>query len=533
MNDNVVNELGLPHWIVRKRWVLFGLVGLMCLLAFNGQWRVGRDSAMYRQLGHNLVMGEGYVYHGEHHNHLYPGLPLMLGGLEYAFGPSPIPPLLVNLTLAVFTLVLVYRLVRLTYPPWVAVTVTVLTGLNVRFQQYTSDILTDVPFLFATCLTLYALERLRQSASLRQWVVPIALLLTGLFVAASMRPTMWALAAALVGACVFGLIAGPRRFSLACLGVMLVAAIGWFAVDPRTSGFNPFAGQYETQVLSTVTNLSQLPKVIGLNIIHLFEEHMPDAFFGTEIGPGLNTLLTIIIIGGGIALLRHNVLWGLMVLITLAMTLVLLTVPRYFLMILPLLVLGWVLCWWKLALRLRQPYGDWVLTAALLLALLPNLGNCVKLVIEQRSVPFLERYKHGDWIPVIQLSEAIRQQVGADEKVSGPHTTVMTYLSGRPVSEAGDLVPRGHAGSWPGIVKAHGLDWAVFPSTSYHEDSLTREFIERGVIVPTGNIVREGDLWLARVEVRVTDEHWRDLPATPVIEPPTNLASQMVERPVQ
>ena len=63
-------------------------------------WRVGVDSALYRGLARSLVRGDGYVFAGEHHKHAYPGLPLMLAGIEKLVGESPAWPLALIVILA-------------------------------------------------------------------------------------------------------------------------------------------------------------------------------------------------------------------------------------------------------------------------------------------------------------------------------------------------------------------------------------------------------------------------------------------------
>ena len=68
--------------IPRLRWVYFVLVAAFMLLSFNGQWRVGRDSAAYRGLGHRLVTTGKYVFRDKQEDTRYPGMPLLLAGVE-------------------------------------------------------------------------------------------------------------------------------------------------------------------------------------------------------------------------------------------------------------------------------------------------------------------------------------------------------------------------------------------------------------------------------------------------------------------
>src|SRR5438128_4414609 len=57
MRENRLLAL-IPRW----RWGFFALVGVLMVLAFNGQWRVGRDSAAYRGLGHQLATTGKYIF---------------------------------------------------------------------------------------------------------------------------------------------------------------------------------------------------------------------------------------------------------------------------------------------------------------------------------------------------------------------------------------------------------------------------------------------------------------------------------------
>src|SRR5215213_9667391 len=96
----VPNALLAP--IPRFRWVYFAFVGLLILLAFNGQWRVGRDSAAYRGLAHQLATTGKYVFrdkqthttYSDQQDMRYPGLPLLLAAVEKLFGRSDRPAVL-------------------------------------------------------------------------------------------------------------------------------------------------------------------------------------------------------------------------------------------------------------------------------------------------------------------------------------------------------------------------------------------------------------------------------------------------------
>jgi 4-amino-4-deoxy-L-arabinose transferase-like glycosyltransferase len=259
----------LLRGLARYRVAIFIFVGLFYILAFNGQWRVGRDSALYRGVGHSLATGQGYTFRGERQTHVYPGLPYVLAGFERVFGEKihdPVPELLLMVSLAVLTLVVVYKLIAMHFSTWVAVHVTFVLGLHWRFLQQANELMTDTPFVLGVCLALLGYERLRIALTTRQRLRATLITLAGLVLAAVMRPTFWALAAAWIPACIWGLSRGPNRKSYAiALGACAAVILLWLAIDPRTTAFHPFQGVYEKDAIEKVENLSDhtaFPKMI-------------------------------------------------------------------------------------------------------------------------------------------------------------------------------------------------------------------------------------------------------------------------------
>src|SRR5690349_10869630 len=107
--------------IARWKWGFFALVAVLFVLSFNGLWRVGRDSAAYRGLGHQLATTGKYVFrdkqegtavYSEQQDTRYPGLPLILAAIEKVFGRRTAPAVAAIALMAVATLVLTYRLVK-------------------------------------------------------------------------------------------------------------------------------------------------------------------------------------------------------------------------------------------------------------------------------------------------------------------------------------------------------------------------------------------------------------------------------------
>src|SRR3954452_17744919 len=107
-------------WVSKYRWGFFALVGIAFVLSFNGQWRVGRDSAAYRGLAHRLATTGQYVFRdkpadlemSDQQDTRYPGLPILLAAVERASGNSDRGAVALVMGAAVLTLGLTYLLMR-------------------------------------------------------------------------------------------------------------------------------------------------------------------------------------------------------------------------------------------------------------------------------------------------------------------------------------------------------------------------------------------------------------------------------------
>jgi hypothetical protein len=535
--------------IPRFRWVYFGLVALLFVAAFNGQWRVGRDSAAYRGLGHQLAATGKYVFrdkqthtiYSDQQDTRYPGLPLVLAGVEKTFGRRDAAAVLAIVLMAVVTLFVCYRLAKSALPAWLAVAVVFGMGANGRFLEHANEVLSDVPFLLGMVLALWSFGRLQSATTARQRVLMIVALVLALVFSAAMRPTFWVFAVALVATCFWGLWrpirrgetpddARPRR--LACgmtLGVIAITGLVFFLVIRGKGGHG-----YEQKLADRLSDvqrkvLLQLPP----NIHELLEQSLPESFFGTQFGPGfipvwtdarghvyklgLSSLLALAVVAAGVLLVHRNVLWGLTVAATILTMAMLGSVPRYFIMILPLLLAGWGLLVERLAGRMRVfPLREAAGFIGLGLVVAPNLLDCADLIREQhgysrpqqglKHVGFLQAYHGGKWAGVDAVAKMIQENVKPDQKVVGPEATVLTYLSDRDVFGLGMLLPRfDRGGIWEQKIPRLGFTAAVFPDKTdklYDDkDVLTGKLIRMGMIKPTRTLAAAGGYRLSEFQV--------------------------------
>jgi hypothetical protein len=533
---------GSPHplldWVARYRWPIFALISLLYIASFNGQWRVGRDSALYRAVARNLADGHGFTFNGKRERHAYPGLPLLLAGVNKIFGDDPlrpIPALLLMIACALAILVVVYRLVLVHFPRWMAVMVTCGLAINWRFLQQTHELMTDLPFTLGVCLALLGFERLRLSKGIRSAAWGIALSSAGLGLAAVMRPTFWFLAGAWALACCWGLWRGPRRWPCAAaLSILLLPAIAFIAYDPRTRSASFLAGRYEEDAARAISELNEASWWPRLTTI--LDSHFTEILFGTEILPGFDTAISLTFIAAGLWLARRVPLWGLLIAITIGSTYLLgSSVPRYYLMILPLILLGWTVAVDAVLRRVAHWRRARIASLAVLFFGFTTISvaNVVKdlgLIAQQHGLtsdgrrPFLEVYRNGRMLRVVNMSRVLSQRASPDARILGPEPRIMSYLSGRRVyalSEGLRIAQvkalsrelRGKGNSDRSLLRRIAsllrdnltFDLAVFPAKAYeaHLDPLARRLIALRIIrTKSGRkLAKSGNWWLGKVSI--------------------------------
>jgi len=538
------DETPLTRWIVAYRVHIFVVAAVFYALAFNGQWRVGRDSALYRGLAHSLASGQGYQFTDFSARQIYPGLPVLLAGLEKVFGQRDWPPIILIHLFSLGCLVVTYRLIRLRFPQWVAIAVTACTALNAWFLELTNEIRDDVPFLFGMLLALYGWERLRialaaslatrddadatvnappdmlasqatrLNGKLQNVTASIAILLIGLAVAALMRPTFWILAIAWVLTCVLGMIVGPRRkFYAISFAILLAVWLAVMAVDPRVHGFSPLGGGYERDARAALAKVGE--KVVE-NVPQMLGDGLAYGFFGQKWAPGLTQLINVAVILSSLLLLRKYPLWALLILGTIGVTIVMTPVPRYYVMILPLLALSWLLLVVTIARRVPAKHFELAIMIGLIMMVAPNLARSFKVISEQRKG---QRSVDGPkWRDVAEMSRRIREIVPPGEKVIGPEwAPIANYLSGRHIVGSRDIIPTNKRPQiWPHHLEALKIRYAIFPAKLYDDaERKTRFLIDRGVIVPTVRVARVGEEWvLAEITIDVppAGKDWRKQP---------------------
>jgi hypothetical protein len=428
----------LLQYIDGRRWTVFAIIAAAYLLGFNGQWQIEPDGGLYLTLGRNLALGHGYTFRGVPHSMVYPGLPYALAGLYAVFGRHVIFAADVFILLcAVAALALTYRLVLLAYDRPTAVVVTLGVALAHEFFRYAGEILTDMPFLAGVMALLAAHEAIFISRRGKWW--DWLILIAGLVVVVSTRPTMIGLLAAWLAALIWCAI---FRRNLIATGVVvivcLVAAIAFYRLD---SGHFGFYQRYAIDQLSR--DVSANSNAVIANARDLFGLTAARSVFGMPLGTRwLNAIFGSIVMLCGIALFRKRLLWGLWTTLTILMMLLLISNDRYLLQILPLLVLGWWRFIRAINLRLGSAIGNWLFAILLVIGMAPNIIQVINVVIHQHAHPFLSDYRDGKYQPFAPMAARLPQYTTDQDVIVCPLklSRVMTFLSGRNVYEQNEPI---------------------------------------------------------------------------------------------
>jgi hypothetical protein len=434
-------------WADRWRWLCFAALCIPYLAAFNGQWLAGPDSALYLSIGRNIASGRGYTYLGQPHQLVYPGLPYALALLFRIFGSHAIAAADAMLLLcALATFALTYRLVHLAFDRPTAVIVTIGFALTHEYFRYCYEILTDVPFLMGVMALLAGHEAIfhRKSASGKAAVWDWLLLLAGLVVSVTMRPTMIGLLAVWILSllCLALRKKGPRRWGiLAAVAIAALVVLLFVRLDPRGAFGRSAPRSYEQSALFSLTsNFSyRLHHQIADNVKNLFAMDVTRSGFGILLGAWwIDAVFALAFLAAGLALIRIRPLWGLWVAATVAMLVLLVSHDRYMVEILPLLVLGWwrFLRWLNYA--LPRAAGNFIFAALMLLGTVPNTGEVGGMMIHQQYRPFLAYYKDGKLRPYAKLADFLRDKIPQSNLILCPklQSQILAFWSDRRVIAA-------------------------------------------------------------------------------------------------
>ena len=430
-------------WADAHRWALFATVFAFYLGAFNGQWRVQPDAALYLSIGRNLARGLGYTYLGQPNFLAYPGWPTLIAISFRLFGMHTlIPAQVLMLLISLATLAMCYRLFLLHSGRPTAVVVTTGVGLTKAFFCYGFELWSDMPFALGVMAVLAGYEGIISKRDRQKATGPRKLdwffLIVGVLFAASMRPTIWPLLVALALAITVRAIKREiqlRTFLLLVgLPALLVAAAciySWI----HSSG-HAFGGDYEKFLLDRLRGRGANVRThsIGQNIRDLFTWAASDVLFQARLGPYWNSILSLLVLFFGVGSFRYRALWGFWFCLLLCTIMVSQeALDRYFLPVLPILVFAW----WDLLVRtnraLNLPWGNVAFICLLSFGCFANITKVCGIITQQRQTPFLASYDNGRFDSIPQFARQLHDNTSDRALVLSqiPYARVIAYLSQR------------------------------------------------------------------------------------------------------
>jgi hypothetical protein len=443
-----------------RRWILAS-AAILLLASFTPNWRITPDAALFLGVARNLAEGRGFTFNEQPVTTVNAGFPYLLA-LTRSLSTDPfVAGNAMVLAFGFASLVLVYLLVLRQAGRGLAVLVTLLTAVNGTFLRHSCEILADVPFFFCCTLALlgYELTFARPSSAQHEpkaaaanpalsgatIAMGAALVLAGLAGMASLRIVFLGPLVAIL----IDLLWRVRRsrFKWAVLSAAAAALLVALAIrlaDPRMAGGFVLLTK-ERQMLDMLLDLpARIPHIISTNAPRLFFDSTPRAILGNKVGfwP-VDLAISLAVLASAALLLRRRLAWAALVAIYFVQWLVLYPDPRYFLPVLPLLLLGW----WDLAILLtdRAPvrWKRAVLFALLALLFVPNLIRSIGFAIEQHHQPFLARYLRGRFQDLESLSTQARLKLPPDAVIitGEQFGNALHYFSGlRTTSTTGPML---------------------------------------------------------------------------------------------
>ena len=205
--------------------------------------------------------------------------------------------------------------------------------------------------------------------------------------------------------------AAPRRGQVLVCLLIIAAVIIFSALDPRRTGGKTMGGYEDAFFEMKLAHAGDMLRQAGSSLINLFGYSSSQALFGCPLGPGLNEVVGIVVLGLAFWLLRRRMLWGLWVITSIVMMLVMIKpLDRYYLAVLPLLVFAWWngLVWVNR--HLKAPRADYVFLGLFLLGGATNLSRIGEFVVEQHRSPFLTHYKEGHFACINRAAALVVSQ---------------------------------------------------------------------------------------------------------------------------
>lgn len=232
---------------MKKNWPVLALAAVAALVAayvFDSKLDIGGDNAGYYILGQSIAEGHGYtnihLFNQSAASHFPPGYPLIVAILMMV-SSSFVWLKVANVAMFIGTLLLLRPMVRdITKSEEVAWVVLALVLFNAHLLRYSTIMMSEIPFLFVSVLTLSALMQWQKSeaGSRNYW-----LLLSAVIVASVLSFHIRTAGIALIGGIIWYLVMQRQwRHAIIYGGGFGLLSLPWF-LRGQSLGGNAYVNQ--------------------------------------------------------------------------------------------------------------------------------------------------------------------------------------------------------------------------------------------------------------------------------------------------
>lgn len=409
-----VASWGCPSadWAPTRLTIAIGIVaiGLAYLLSYSPHWFVGTDSALYLSLGRNLAEGKGYIYAGQPHTHVPPGLPALLAGLEYIGVGSIAVFNAAMLLMGLLALAASYLLLKSTAGHAWAALLTLVLAFTQEWVQRSGELISDIPFALLVITALSLLYRTDARPRVVCWGLASIFLIAACWVRVHGFPIAAAAGLGTLISCWkqdrWKALGVPAALLIGC-GISLIVFYSYYKshVDPFASSYLHSVSQISGgKVLQTfLRNLGELPNQLCRL---LTGQRMP-------LPVSILLFCLPIAIAAARRVVRRETVGPLTIVFYLAAILPVIVRTRYLLPLAPLLMLylieGWV---WLLGLtpRIAPPARTRIILIALAVMLAMNLALVGRLIYQKRQSDFATNQQKGAWAYLPPLTDFLATQ---------------------------------------------------------------------------------------------------------------------------
>ncbi|QQE12243.1 hypothetical protein JD969_01850 [Planctomycetota bacterium] len=422
------------QFLGRKRYLIFIAITALYLLGFSTVWIPGPDSAQHLIYAKHIINNTIHPYAHSVTDPLSPALAYIIAANHYIFGPDHYltTTLITMLAITSLTLTIAYRFFLTCSNRGTATLLLLMLASCETFYRYAFQILADLPFLLGMVITLHASQRYQ--LKIKNQYLNLAYLALGLITMIAFRSVALVAASAIFLTLIAYLINQKRYKTLIFAGLgsfIAIMSLRFIAAGTAAFGLLP-----DEQILfDRLTNglPNTLSNLFYVNLPRILTETTTEAFFAFDLDPTSSFIACLPLVVYSLLLFRVNKLWGFMITMFATLWLLFLVVDRYYLAILPLLMIAWYLPVTWIDRNRSAKLGKLALIGALCIFLIPNLIYDGRFIAQRHTANFIHEYKGGRFEPVYELADWLKTNTPPNAIIVTSRDTslIISYLSDR------------------------------------------------------------------------------------------------------